>query len=100
MDVTFKTAKLKKQYENAKEAEKAYGSVVARRFIERVNIIKKARDVEELCRLPGLRCHALKGDRKGQWAINLTGFDRLIFTLDGAALNIAHIEEVSKHYDD
>ena len=100
MDVTFKTAKLKKQYENAKEAERAYGADVARRYVLRINIIKKARDVDELCSLPGLRCHQLKGDRRGQWAINLTGFHRLIFTLHGAMLHIAHIEEVSKHYGD
>lgn len=100
MDVTFRTRKLQKQYENAKEAEKAYGSDVARRYVQRINIIRHARDIGELCALPGLRCHALKGDREGQWAINLTGFYRLIFTLEGASLQIVHIEEVSKHYGD
>jgi hypothetical protein len=33
--------------------------------------------------LPGLRCHALKGVRKGEYAINLSGFYRLIFTMTG-----------------
>jgi proteic killer suppression protein len=50
--------------------------------------------------LPGLRCHPLKGNRKGQYAVKLTGFYRLIFTVDGDCLDIALIEEVSKHYDD
>ena len=48
----------------------------------------------------GLRCHPLKGNRKGQYAVKLTGFYRLIFTVDGNCLDIALIEEVSKHYDD
>ncbi|MDK2970559.1 MAG: hypothetical protein PWP23_314 [Candidatus Sumerlaeota bacterium] len=104
MLVTFRTSKLRKQYEQSKEAEKAYGREVARRYIERINIIKQAHNIDELCALPrplpGLRCHALKGDRKGQWAINLTGFHRLIFTLEGDQLQVARIEEVSKHYDD
>lgn len=100
MEVTFKTKKLQRQYESAKVAERAYGAEVARRYIQRVSIIKAARDFEELSRLPGLRRHALKGDRAGQWAINLTGFYRLIFTLEGKSLQIAHIEEVSKHYGD
>ncbi len=100
MDVTFKTKKLQKQYEASREAERAYGTDVARKYIQRVGIIKQARDIDELCAMPGLRCHELKGDRKGQRAMNLTGFYRLIFTLTGKALNVAHIEEVSKHYDD
>lgn len=100
MEIRFRTRKLKKQYANHQEAEKAYGKDVARKFILRVNIIKKARDIEELKRLPGLRCHELKGNRKGQWAVNLTGFYRLIFTLENDCMEIARIEEVSKHYGD
>jgi proteic killer suppression protein len=73
---------------------------VARKYIQRVNIIKQARNIEELKVLPGLRCHPLKGDRQGHWAINLTGFYRLIFTLEGETMEIVRIEEVSKHYDD
>lgn len=56
--------------------------------------------LNELMQLPGLRCHELKGDRKGQYAIKLTGFYRIIFTVIGKKLEIACIEEVSKHYDD
>jgi len=53
-----------------------------------------------LKKLPGLRCHPLRGDREGQWAIKLTGNYRMIFTLRGDKMEIARIEEVSKHYDD
>jgi len=100
MDVEFRTRKLQKQYEDHREAEKAYDPQVARRYIERVNIIKQARDIAELQGLRGLRCHPLKGNRETQWAMKLTGFYRLIFTLQGDKLEIARIEEVSKHYDD
>lgn len=100
MLVEFRTRKLQKQYEDSGEAEKAYGSQTARKYIQRINIIKKAHDIEELKRLPGLNCHSLKGNRKGQWAIKLTGFYRLIFTLIGDCLKIVCIEEVSKHYED
>ena len=100
MDVNFRTRKLRKQYEDYQETEKAYGKDVARRYIQRVNIIKQARDIDELKKLPGLRCHPLRGDREGQWAIKLTGNYRMIFTLRGDKMEIARIEEVSKHYDD
>lgn len=100
MEVTFRTRKLEREYREHARAVKAYGSEVARRYIERINIVKKVRDIEELMALPGLRCHPLRGNRQGQYAIRLTGFYRLIFTLKGDELEIAHIEEVSKHYDD
>lgn len=100
MHVEFQSQRLRKQYEDHRQAERTYGKQVARRYIERVNIIRKARDLDELRDLPGLKCHPLKGERKGQWAVNLTGFYRLIFTLQGEQLEIVRIEEVSKHYDD
>jgi len=118
LEIRFRTGKLQKRYEKFSEAEKSYGREVARKYIQRVNIIKQARDINELCALPCLRCHPLKGDRQGQWAVKLTGFYRLIFTLEDEKpikdpsmagpptgrvtdwLEIARIEEVSKHYDD
>ena len=100
MKVTFRTRKLEREYCNHAIANKAYGTQVARKYIQRIDIIKYTRNIDELSRLPGLRCHPLKGDRHGQFAVNLTGFYRLIFTLHGDALEIANIEEVSKHYGD
>jgi proteic killer suppression protein len=34
--------------------------------------------------LPGYRLHQLKGGRKGQWAVTVTGNWRLVFEFDGA----------------
>lgn len=98
MEIRFKNNKLRKCYESGKVAEKAFGAQVGRRYVGRINIMKSATDVEELETLPGLRCHALTRDRKGQYAINLTGYYRLIFTVEDEALTIARIVEVSKHY--
>ena len=100
MEVKFRTRKLQRQYENHVEASKVYGEEVARRYIQRIDLVKQVRDLDELKMLPGLDCHLLKGDRKGHWAIRLTGFYRLIFSLQGDNLEIVRIEEVSKHYGD
>ena len=100
MEVTFRTRRLEREYREYKKAVKAYGNEIARKYIDRINIIKTVADIDELMGLPVLRCHPLKGDRAGQYAIKLTGFYRLIFTLKGDALEIVHIEEVSKHYGD
>ncbi len=100
MEVSFRTRQLEREYREYAKGVKAYGLQVARKYIQRINIIKQARDVEELMGLPALGCHPLKGNRLGQYAVKLTGFFRLIFTLRGDSLEIVHIEEVSKHYGD
>jgi len=100
MKVGFKTKKLRNEYQHSKKAVQAYGPQVAGKYIQRVNILKQVVDLDEVKRLPGLNCHSLKGTRKGQWAVKLTGFYRLIFTVSGKQLDVARIEEVSKHYGD
>jgi toxin HigB-1 len=100
LEIRFRTNKLQRHYERYADAVHAYGPQVARKYIQRIAIIKQARDFEELKRLPGLRCHPLEGNRAGHWALSLTGFYRLIFTLEGEQLEIVLIEEVSKHYGD
>lgn len=100
MEVRFKTNKLQKQYENSKDVIKAYGVDVAKKYINRVNLLKSAKSFEDLSKIPQLKFHPLTGDRKGEFAISLTGFYRLIITNDGDTFDIAKIEEVSKHYDD
>ena len=37
------------------------------------------------------RCHALKGNRKGQYAVDLEHPYRLVFTKHGNEIEIAHI---------
>lgn len=100
MEVRFKTNKLRKCYESSRQAQKLYGSKVAKKYIQRVTMLKSARCFEDLYRLPGLNFHPLSGNRQGQFAIKLTGFWRLIIVNDGDVFDIAKIEEVSDHYGD
>ncbi|SHG23134.1 proteic killer suppression protein [Marinomonas polaris DSM 16579] len=99
MEVEFKNKKLQKCYEIHSKGVREFGDVVASKYILRINTIMAASNIDELNRMPVIRCHPLHGNREGQYAINLTGQMRLIFTLDGDKLQIAKIEEVSKHYD-
>jgi proteic killer suppression protein len=97
--IEFRKNILRKQFENSAEAIKAYGEQVGRKYIERINILKRANNINELSQMHALRCHPLHGTRAGEWAINLTGYYRLIFTLEGKNLQVVRIEEVSKHYE-
>ncbi len=100
MQIKFCTKKLEKQYLQQSEAIKAYGSKVAKKYILRINILKSARCFDDLYQISTLRFHQLSGNRKGQFAIKLTGFYRLIITNDGEVFDIVKIEEVSVHYGD
>lgn len=100
MEIRFRTKKLEKQYLSHKEAQKAYGQQVAKKYIMRINMIKAAKCFDDLYDIPTLKFHPLVGKRKEEYAITLTGFYRLIITNDGEIFDIARIEEVSKHYGD
>lgn len=97
VQVEFRTKKLEGWYKESAKAQRDLGAKIARKYIGRVNIIKKAKSVDELSGLPGLRFHKLTGDRAGQYAINLDGFYRLHVTVGDEMVTI---EEVSKHYGD
>ena len=100
MFVRFRNRNLERCYLHHKQAVRTFGVEVARKYIGRINIIKQARNYDELRTLPALACHALKGDRAGQFAMKLTRFYRLVFTLEGEELEVVRIEEVTKHYGD
>ncbi|WP_299428148.1 type II toxin-antitoxin system RelE/ParE family toxin [uncultured Meiothermus sp.] len=100
MQVRFRDKKLERCFLEHKKATREFGEQVARRFIQRVDILQNAPDYDTLMKLPGLRCHPLKGKRAGQWAITLVDRWRLIFTFKDDTRTIVQIEEVSNHYDD
>lgn len=100
MIVRFRKRKLEKCFVEHKQAVREFGDQVAKRYILRIKIIQHTKSLDDLMLLPALRCHPLTGNRKGQYAVNLTGRYRLIFTLEANQVNVIMIEEVSKHYDD
>ena len=100
MEIRFCTKKLEKQYLSHKEASRVYGQQIAKKYIMRINMIKAAKCFDDLYAISTLKFHPLEGNRKGEYAITLTGFYRLIIINDGEIFDIARIEEVSKHYGD
>jgi len=50
-----------------------------KRILSRLNVIGRPEEM----RLPGLHFHALKGDRKGQFAVTVRAHWRIVFEWDG-----------------
>jgi proteic killer suppression protein len=77
--LNFKDKKIRQLCEQRAAAEKKLGAVCARKLRTRLANIEAASRVTEL--VAG-NPHPLKGDRSGQFALDLAGGWRLVFTAD------------------
>ena len=83
---TFKHAGLKRYFETGKA--KGIPADMAKRIQTRLNVLNRARELRDL-NLPGFGFHALRGDRKGEYALTVTGNYRLTFRFEnGDVLNL------------
>lgn len=76
MQIDYKDSKLQALCEKSREANRKLGADCAKKLQSRLSDIDAASHVEEL--IAG-RPHPLKGDMKGQFAIDLAGGKRLVF---------------------
>jgi len=100
VEVRFGADKLKKAYEQEKVRTMEWGQVVGRLYVRRIDTLYAAENARTLRALQSLRFHALTGQRKGQYAVDLGPAYRLILTFQDRAMTVVRVEEVSKHYDD
>ena len=99
MEVIFRTRRLQRNYEDVNRATTDWGRDVSRRYVLRIDELRRARDFHQLYDIPALRLHPLHGSRAGELSIYLTGRWRLIVTRGDTPQSII-VEEVSNHYDD
>ena len=81
MNIAFKTKKLQKILTEPGEIKKAYGTM-SKRIAQRMDQLQAAPNLATLQSIPALECHLLSGDRKGEWAISISGNYRMIFEID------------------
>lgn len=83
---TFKSKALKKLFEEGDVS--GVSGDIADRLLRRLDTLDAATAVSDL-NLPGFRLHQLKGDRRGTWAIDISGNWRLTFKFqDEDALDV------------
>jgi len=93
MKVDFGSNKLKKQMSSASEIKRAFG-VNAKRVQQRLDEMESSPNLAVLQQIPAANCHPLKGDRKGEWAVDISGNYRIIFELDHDPLPIKENGEI------
>ena len=99
MEVVFRTNQLRRSYEESARAARQWGPAVARKYITRIEQLYGARDFEEAYNIRSLRLHPLKGARRGELSIYLTGQWCLIVTKGDTQEQVV-VKEVSNHYGD
>ncbi|MDH5509679.1 MAG: type II toxin-antitoxin system RelE/ParE family toxin [Nitrospinota bacterium] len=79
MKIEFSSRKLAKICGDAKLATKEWGRDRCLKIFQRLTQLVAARTLDDYIRfVPGARCHRLKGNRKGMYAISLNQPFRLI----------------------
>lgn len=78
MEVLFRTKKLQKACNSEREIIRTFGVSCGRLLQRRLADLAAAASLAELSTLPQTRCHPLKGQREGQFAVDLEHPRRLI----------------------
>ena len=71
LKITYRNKNIEKICTNKSIAQNKYGTKMAIKIHARIDQIKAISSVEMLIRFRMGRCHALIGDRKGQYAMDL-----------------------------
>lgn len=98
MDITYNNKKIEKVCTNAKTAERIYGREMADKIHQRIDEISAADTVEMMIKFHIGRCHMLKQNRKGQYAVDLVHPYRLVFEKNGEKIQIANILEIVDYH--
>lgn len=98
MQVVYKNNKLESICTKASVAERKYDRRMAEKIQERIDQISSFPTVEMLIRFKVGGCHALTGDRKGQFAMDLVQPYRLIFTSAAQDIRVARILEIVDYH--
>lgn len=98
MKITYKNKKLEKICTDAKTAERIHGPKMAELIHQRIGEITAADTVEMMIQFRIGRCHPLKQNRKGQYAVDLVHPYRLIFEKQGNEIQIARIIEIADYH--
>jgi plasmid maintenance system killer protein len=85
MEIHYQSKKLEKQLTTSTGRQKAFGTR-AKRLSQRITEIEASPNLAVLMQIPAANCHALEGDRGGDWALDITGNWRLIFDLGNCEL--------------
>lgn len=100
MQIHYKNATIRKLCTDVPFAERRLGTAMVEILHQRLDQIQSVDSVEDLIRFHMGRCHPLKGNRKGQYAMDLTHPQRLIFVKVENTIHIVNIIEITDYHNE
>ncbi len=88
---SFRHKGLKRLYENG--AVRGIRSDLVGKVEDILHAIEQARRIEEVGLFPGWKLHPLKGARRGEWSIWVSGNYRLTFRVDAEEISDIDLED-------
>lgn len=82
MKIKYKSKKLQNECTDYSITKKVHGDKMAIKIHQRIGEISAADSIELLVRCKIGRCHALNGDRNGEYVMDLVQPHRLVFKQD------------------
>ena len=98
MQVVYKSRSLQKVCTDFSAASRKHGARVANIIQIRIAQIQSADNIESMVKAKVGRCHALKGQREGQYAMDLVYPYRLIFEKLGDMIQVVRIVEIVDYH--
>ena len=98
MKITYKDRKMEEICTDYHAAKKQHGIAMAGKIHQRIKEIRASETVELMIQYGVGRCHLLKGNRKGSYAVDLIQPYRLVFEKHGEEIQIAHIMEIVDYH--
>ncbi|MEZ5001427.1 MAG: type II toxin-antitoxin system RelE/ParE family toxin [Chitinophagales bacterium] len=81
MELSYKNSKLEKSLTTDKGLAKSYGKL-AKKIKQRRIQLESADNLEVIFKIPQLRLHPYKGNRKGTWSIDIQDNWRILFEIN------------------
>lgn len=98
LQISYKNKKIEKICTDTSYARKKHGIDMAKKIHQRINEIQASDDVETMLKYGIGRCHELKADRSGEYAVDLVHPYRLIFSVKENEIVIALIKEIIDYH--
>lgn len=98
MKIEYKSRELERVCLDACQAGKKYGVQMAEKIQQRIDEITAADSVEMLLQYRIGRCHELRGQRKGQYAVDLIQPYRLVFQKKAEQIQVVRILEIVDYH--
>ncbi len=98
MEITYKYKRMERICSDFSVAKKEYGEKRAVYIHQRIDQLRSAETVEQIVDGHIGRCHPLKGNRRGQFAMDVGHPYRLIFEKIGNEIQIVRILEITDYH--